>query len=66
MEKEILRRSVSLSAMNPKNIIRLLQEAFDQPHDFESAVNNDERTFSFQLETLIKDSINDAFFCRNT
>jgi len=48
--------------MNPKNIIRLLQEAFDQPHDFESAVNDDERTFSFQLETLIKDSINDAFF----
>jgi len=40
-----------------------LQEAFDQPqYDFESAVNDDERTFSFQLETLIKDSINDAFF----
>lgn len=55
MEKEILRRSVSLSAMNPKNIIRLLQEAFDQPqYDFEFAVNDDERTFSFQLETLIK------------
>ena len=49
--------------MNPKNIIRLLQEAFDQPqYDFESAINDDERTFSFQLETLIKDSINDAFF----
>lgn len=63
MEKEILRRSVSLSAMNPKNIIRLLQKAFDKPqYDFESAVNDDERTFSFQLEILIKDSMNDAYF----
>lgn len=40
-----------------------MQEAFDQPqYDLESAVNDDERTFSFQLETLIKDSMNDAFF----
>lgn len=49
--------------MNPRNIIKLLQIAFDQPkYDNESAISENERTFSLQLETIIKDAINDSLF----
>lgn len=49
--------------MNPKNILKLLTTAFDQPeYDLESVINEDEKAFSFQIETLIKNAIQDSLF----
>lgn len=48
--------------MNPKNILKLLIIAFDQPqYNLESVKSEDKKTFSFQIETLIKDAIQDSF-----
>lgn len=49
--------------MNPKNILKLLTIAFDQPeYNLESVINEDEKAFSFQIESLIKDAIQDSLF----
>jgi len=49
--------------MNPKNIVKLLQKAFDQPeYNLESIITEDEKVFSSHLEVLIKDSIGNSFF----
>jgi len=49
--------------MNPKNIVKLLQKAFDQPeYNLESIITEDEKAFSYHLEVLIKDSIENSFF----
>jgi len=49
--------------MNPKNIVKLLQKAFDQPeYNLESIITEDEKTFNSHLEVLIKDSIGNSFF----
>lgn len=49
--------------MNLKNILSILQKAFDRPeYDLESVITNDEKVFSSHLENLIKDSIDSIFF----
>lgn len=49
--------------LNPKNILKLLVMAFDLPqYDFESVISEDERRFSFQLENLIKDAIQESLY----
>lgn len=49
--------------INPKNILKLLTVAFEQPeYNLESSINDDERAFSSQLEILIKDSIDNSLF----
>lgn len=47
--------------MNVRNILKLLQEAFNYPqYNIDSAINDDERAFASQLENIIKDSIDFA------
>lgn len=47
--------------MNVRNILKLLQEAFNYPqYNIDSAINDDERAFASQLENIIKDSIDSA------
>lgn len=49
--------------INPKNILKLLTVAFEQPeYNLKSSINDDERAFSSQLEILIKDSIDNSLF----
>lgn len=49
--------------LNPKNILKLLAEAFDQPeYNLESVISEDEKRFSFQLENLIKDAIQESLY----
>jgi len=49
--------------MNPKNIVKLLQKAFDQPeYNLESIIIENEKAFSSHFEVLIKDSIGNSFF----
>ncbi|KYN09510.1 hypothetical protein ALC57_18378 [Trachymyrmex cornetzi] len=49
--------------MNPKNILKLLTIAFDQPqYNLESIINEDEKAFSFQIESFIKNAIQDSLF----
>lgn len=44
--------------MNVRNILNLLQEAFNYPqYNIDSAINDDEKAFVSQLENIIKDSI---------
>lgn len=50
-------------ALNPKNILKLLNYAFDQPqYDVQSVISEDEKKFSFHLENLIKDAIQDSVY----
>lgn len=50
--------------INPKNILKLLITVFDQSqYDLESVISEEvisEKAFSFQIETLIKDAIQDS------
>jgi len=47
--------------INPKNIVQLLQESFNDPqYDFQSIITDDDKAFAVQLENVIKDA--DIFF----
>jgi len=50
--------------INPKNIVQLLQESFNDPqYDFQSIITDDEKVFAVQLENVIKDALDaDIFF----
>lgn len=49
-------------AMNPKNILNLLQRSFNCPeYNIISAMTDEERSFA-HLESLIKDAINSQIF----
>lgn len=49
--------------MNPKNILKLLRDCFDQEmYDIESIITREERDFASLLEIIIKDVINDSLF----
>lgn len=49
--------------LNPKNILKLLTKAFDLPqYGIESAISEDEKRFSLQLENLIKDTIQESLY----
>lgn len=50
--------------MNPKNIVRLLQEQFvrDPQYDFDSIVTNNEKVFAEHLNNLIKDAVDAQLF----
>lgn len=51
-------------AINPLNVLRLLQEAFDRPgYDFQSITTDEDISFAKSLESLIKDAIDDRIFC---
>lgn len=40
--------------MNVRNILKLLQEAFNYPqYNIDSAINDDEKAFALQLENII-------------
>lgn len=46
-----------MMAMNPRNILSLLRQSFDEPqYDIESVITVKERSFARQLEDLIKDT----------
>jgi len=48
--------------LNPKNSLKLLTMAFDLPQYDIEAVTEDEKRFSFQLENLIKDAIQESLY----
>lgn len=49
--------------MNPRNIVRLLQEHFNGPiYDYESVTTDDEKKFVIQLDSLIKDAVDAQLF----
>ena len=49
--------------INSKNVLTLLEKAFnDSRYDIESIITIEEKQFSLELETLIKDAINDNLF----
>lgn len=45
-------------AINPKNVVRLLQKRFDRPeYDIDSIITDDEKSLANSLENLIRESI---------
>lgn len=52
-----------MMAMNPRNILSLLRQSFDEPqYDIESVITVEERSFARQLEDLIKDAVQANLF----
>jgi len=50
-------------SMNPKNILNLLCNSFDQPqYDIKTIITNKERSFASQLEELIKNAVDNYIF----
>jgi len=50
-------------SMNPKNILNLLCNSFDQPqYDIKTIITNEERSFASQLEELIKNAVDNYTF----
>jgi len=50
-------------SMNPKNILNLLCNSFDQPqYNIKTIITNEERSFASQLEELIKNAIDKMLF----
>jgi len=50
-------------SMNPKNILTLLSDAFDNPiYDIVSNINDSEKSFALYLSNIIKDVIHNELF----
>lgn len=48
---------------NPRNIVRLLQEQFNEPqYDFESIITDEEKVFVEQLNNVIRDAVDGQLF----
>ena len=49
--------------MNPKNIMKLLNNYFDNPiYNIESVINEEEKSFALHLHNLVVDAIADQLF----
>ncbi|KAL1498435.1 hypothetical protein ABEB36_009240 [Hypothenemus hampei] len=50
-------------AVNPKNVLKLLQMTFNQPqYNVESAISENERALCLQIESLLKDAMSVCLF----